>query len=97
MCLHLGYNLKISFNFECKKVKLHTTSFNFQNSLQESPWKLMATSGLWALVSWEMELQPNQHGAWIAFGATCIGVKNENNYILYLMNLIHGNIYTSII
>ena len=76
-------NLKVSFNFGCKKVKLHTTSFNFQNSLQESPWKLMATSGLWALVSWEMELQPNQHGAWIAFGATCIGVKNENSYILY--------------
>ena len=24
-------------------------------------------------------------------------LKNENNYILYLMNLIHGNIYTSII
>ena len=53
----------------------------------------MATSGLWALVSGEMELQSNQHGAWIAFGAACIGMKNETVFFLYLMNLIHGHMY----
>ena len=68
----------------------------FQFSKQSTRVTMKVNGNLWTLGPCLVGDGTSAQPTW-GVNSLWSNLKNENNYILYLMNLIHGHIYTSII